>query len=247
MPSKIERRFLPVLAVAGLAVLLAGPGCAVWRASQSAELAKRSQAYQQTPAQATVRLLVVGDSTAVGTGASDAAHSVAGLMGQTYPKLAIENRAFNGAQHADVLQQLQRGGRFDIVLVQAGGNDVIRLRDLQDLTADVQRVTQAAKQLAPLVVLMPCGNVGNAPFFFAPVSWWMTNRARELHRIVSGVAQQQGAVYVGLFHERDADPFVKDPSLNANDGLHPSDGGYAVWWQRLNKQPELVQALAAAR
>jgi lysophospholipase L1-like esterase len=243
-----RRRMLPAVGLAALAGLLLLPGCAVWRLTRSAELARRSEPYQQQPLRPVRRLLIVGDSTAVGTGASTPQASMAGLLGQAFPQLAIENRAQDGARMAGVLGQLQEGGNFDVVLVQAGGNDVIRLSELDALNADVERVARRAAELAPQVVLMPCGNVGNAPFFFAPVSGWMTRRSRALHRFVAAAAMRHGATYVNLFHERDDDPFVREPSLNASDGLHPSDSGYAVWWRVLQQQAAGAAAtLAMAR
>ena len=246
--TRPRRRFVrTALGLSALGLVLATSGCAVWRISRSAELARRSQPFQQNPAQPALRLLVVGDSTAVGTGASSAALSVAGRAGQAFARLAIENRAADGARHADVLQQLQAGGSFDMVLVQVGGNDVIRPGSLDGLEADIDEVVRRARALAPEVVLMPCGNVGNAPFFFAPVSWWMTQRSRTLHRYTQAAALRGGVRYVRLFHDRQDDPFVLDPTLNASDGLHPGDRGYALWWQELQAQANLAQLLAAAR
>ena len=243
-----RRRFVrTALGLSALGLVLVTSGCAVWRISRSAELARRSEPFQQNPAQPALRLLVVGDSTAVGTGTTNAALSVAGRLGQAFPRLAIENRAGDGARHADVLQQLQSGGIFDIVLVQVGGNDVIRLGSLDGLEAEIDEVVRRARAMAPEVVLMPCGNVGNAPFFFAPVSWWMTQRSRTLHRYTQAAALRGGVRYVRLFHERQDDPFVRDPTLNASDGLHPGDRGYALWWQELQAQANLAQVLAAAR
>lgn len=235
---------LTLTLVAGAALLLSS-GCAVWRVSQSAELASRSQPFQQLPAQPSLRLLVVGDSTAVGTGADTAAQSVAGLLAKDRPRLLIENRARDGDKFADVLAQLDPPGRFDIVLVQAGGNDIIRFTDMDSLRGTIDAVARRAAVLGDQVLLMPAGNVGNAPFFFAPWSWLMTRRAREMHTAVREVAQRRGASYVNLFHERGDDPFVRDPSLNANDGLHPSSAGYRVWFDQLVQQAGLDARLAA--
>jgi lysophospholipase L1-like esterase len=232
-------------AALGTAVL-ATAGCAVWRVGQASELARRSEPFEQRPETATRRLLIVGDSTAVGTGASSPAHSLAGLIAQQQPRLLIENRARDGALFADVAEQLLRPGRFDIVLVQAGGNDVIRLRSEESMRKDIDDVLDAARQRADVVIVMPAGNVGNAPFFFAPWSWWMTHRAREMHRLVARAAARTNAIYVNLFHERDDDPFVRQPELNAGDGLHPSDAGYRVWWQALQAQSDFLRRLAPA-
>ncbi len=226
--------------------VLASAGCAVWRVGQASELARRSEPFEQRPESATRRLLIVGDSTAVGTGASSPQHSLAGLIAQQQPRLLIENRARDGALLADVAEQLLRPGRFDAVLVQAGGNDVIRLRGEEAMHKDIDAVLEAARQRAAVVVVMPAGNVGNAPFFFAPWSWWMTHRAREMHRLVARAAARTNAIYVNLFHERDDDPFVRQPELNASDGLHPSDAGYGVWWQVLQAQTDFLRRLAPA-
>jgi lysophospholipase L1-like esterase len=224
--------------------LLASAGCAVWRVGQASVLARRSEPFEQRPATATQRLLIVGDSTAVGTGASSPANSLAGLIAQVQPRLSIENRARDGALFADVAEQLLRPGRFDAVLVQAGGNDVIRLRSESAMRKDLDDLLDAARQRADIVIVMPAGNVGNAPFFFAPWSWWMTRRARGMHRLVARAAARTNATYVNLFHERDDDPFVRQPELNASDGLHPSDAGYRVWWQVLQAQSDLLRRLA---
>lgn len=238
---------VPVLGIAALAVLLFSSGCAVWRISQSAEMARQSEPYQQRPADATVRLLLVGDSTAVGTGASAASASLAGLLGAQQPRLWIDNRGRDGARFADLPAQLAASAeRFDIVLVLAGGNDIIRLSGSDNLRRSVDAVARLARERAPLVLLMPSGNVGNAPFFFAPMSWWMTSRSRELHAMVREAATRHGAVYVNLFKEGGNDPFVQDKTLNARDGLHPSDAGYKVWRHELMTQSRLAEVLATA-
>ena len=231
-----RRRRVITMAILAGAVLAATSGCAVWRVQRAAELARASEPFQNNPDNPTLRVLIVGDSTAVGTGASSGSESLAGLMARQRPQTLIENRARDGARFADVLAQLVGEQRFDTVIVQAGGNDVIRLRGLVVMQGDIDRVADRAREIAGTVVLMPAGNVGNAPFFFAPVSWWMTQRSRAMHRFVQQAAARTGAVYVNLFHERDNDPFVSNPALNASDGLHPSDAGYAVWFEQLQAQ-----------
>jgi lysophospholipase L1-like esterase len=238
---------LPILALVAAATVLVTSGCAAWRIGQAADLARKSTPYQQNPPDATLSLLIVGDSTGVGTGASAPANSLAGLLGSAYPRLRIENRARDGATFADVVRQFDGAQRHDLVLIQAGGNDVIRLRSDDDVRADIDRVTALARERADRVVLMPAGNVGNAPFFFAPASWLMTDRARRLHGFVRESATRHGAVVVNLFKEKADDPFVQTPELNAVDGLHPSDAGYRVWRDELLAQSGWAALLATAR
>lgn len=229
-----------------LAIVLLVLARTAWRLHESAELVRLSEPLQRSPAQPTMRLLIVGDSTAVGTGATSPGASVAGLLGQHFARLQIDNRARDGAKFAEIMAQLEGQDRCDMVLVMAGGNDVIRLRGLRALRLDIDRVTQRARQRAELVVLMPAGNVGNAPFFLAPVSWWMTWRSRRLHAAVREAAARHGAVVVNLFRESADDPFVRQPALNAADGLHPGDAGYREWFDQLMSQAALQQRLFAA-
>jgi lysophospholipase L1-like esterase len=238
---------VPTLLLWGaVALVLWAGGRTAWRVQQSAGLTRLSEPLQSTPGRATVRLLIVGDSTAVGTGASRPQASVAGLLAQAFPRLQIDNRARDGATFAQLPAQLGGDQRFDMVLVMAGGNDVVRLRSLQAVREDVHRVVRLALARGDRVVLMPAGNVGNAPFFFPPVSWLMTWRSRRLHTIVNAAAAPPDVVIVNLFRERADDPFVRQPRLNARDGLHPADAGYGVWFGELMAQAALAQHLAAA-
>lgn len=233
-PPHPAPRLLLWSATAAAVLLLAG--CAAWKVNTAKDLAKASEPLQRSVAAPSARLLIVGDSTAVGTGASSPATSLAGLLANTYPGLNIENRAKDGATVADLPAQLDGAGRVDIVLIQAGGNDVIKLHSLDSVRMDLDRTVRLAREKAQHVVLMPSGNVGNAPFFFPPVSWLMTSRSRDLHTIVRETAAREGVVYVNLFKEKADDPFVKKPELNARDGLHPSDAGYRVWYEELQTQ-----------
>jgi lysophospholipase L1-like esterase len=241
-----DRRLPRALWAAAALAVAATAGQAAWRIRQSAELARQSEPLQASPAGAMASLLIVGDSTAVGTGASSAAHSVAGLIASDHPRLRIVNRATDGARFAGIVRQLQGQERFDAVLVLGGGNDVIRLTGPQALAQDIDAVAQLARRRAPLVILMPPGNVGNAPFFRAPLSWLMTRRSRALHRFVRQAAADHGALYVSLYKDPADDPFAQRPDeLNARDGLHPSDAGYRLWYDALRAQAGLARRLEA--
>jgi lysophospholipase L1-like esterase len=197
-------------------------------------------------------MLVVGDSTGVGTGASQPSASVAGLLGAAYPRLALENRARDGAKFEAVRGQIAAArapGGYDIILISAGGNDVIRGTDNAELARLLDESFAAAKaRLAPggQVVVQPPGMVGNVPFFLPPVSNLMNSRATELHAAVRAAAARHGVRVVSMAREKEADPFVQRPELNASDGLHPSDGGYRIWRDELLAQTDLAERLAPA-
>jgi lysophospholipase L1-like esterase len=231
-------------ALAGAALgALALTGCAVQRLAVAKDLARASEPAQQRVAAPTLRVLVVGDSTAVGTGAASPAHSVAGRLAAANPAWHIVNRGADGARFRDLPAQIGPGaaaGAWDTVLVMAGGNDVLRLTGESALRRDIAATLAAAARIAPRVVLMPPGNVGHAPFFVWPATAWMSRRAARLQGIAREEALRAGAAFVALYREGEADPFAREPDrLHAADGLHPSSDGYALWLAELNRQAPL--------
>lgn len=235
-----KRRLATWVAVATGAMLLTA--CAPWRMWTTADLASEARPYTAQPAQPARRILVVGDSTAVGTGASAPLASLPGLIGHDHPQWRIDNLSANGARYADVVAQLQRASAgYDLVLVLAGGNDVIRFTSKDALRSQIEQVVELAQHRGERVVLMPCGNVGHAPFFIPPLSWAMARRSKSLHEVVSEISATRQVGYVRLLKPRDEDPFVaRSKVLNAADGLHPSDAGYQEWYRELVAQGGLA-------
>jgi lysophospholipase L1-like esterase len=229
-----------------LAAAVVAGGSAAWKLREAARLARASEPFQAQPVNALASLLIVGDSTAVGTGASSAALSLAGLLGVGHPRLRIVNRAADGARYEDFARQLRAGDeRFDFVLVLGGGNDVLRGTGADALRAQVLGVSELARQRGANVVLMPPGNVGNAPFFWPPFDWWMSRRSRELHAAVRLAALATGATYVNLYQPPELDPFARQPDrFHAADGLHPSNAGYRLWLEELERQARFSERLA---
>ena len=217
-------------------------GCVASRLSVARDLAEAARPYTAHPATPQRKLLIVGDSTALGTGADSPASSLAGWIGQAHPQWRIDNLAANGARFADVVQQLQSAGDgYDLVLVVAGGNDVMRLTSADTLRNGMRQAVALAHQRGRSVTLMPCGNVGHSPFFFPPVSWWMGQRSQTLHAIAQSVATSGDARYVRLLQPKETDPFaLHSKEMHAADGLHPSSAGYRQWYSELLRQGGLA-------
>ena len=222
-------------AIAGSVLLT---GCMASRLSVSRELADAALPYNAHPTDPQRTLLIVGDSTALGTGADSPETSLAGWIGQAHPQWRIDNHAANGAKFADVVQQLRKADSgYDLVLVVAGGNDVMQLTGMGKLRAGMAEAVALAQERGRRVVLMPCGNVGHAPFFLPPLTWWMDSRSKNMHAIAQSVASNGGARYIRLLQSKEADPFVqRSKEMNASDGLHPSSAGYHHWYTELVRQ-----------
>jgi lysophospholipase L1-like esterase len=237
-----------IAAAAGLSVLAgfiaATGGYAALRIRQAGRKARRGHPFERVARPEGARLLIVGDSAAKGSGASAPEYSLAGLLSRANPTLTVVNKGAHGARFEDFARQLEGDERFDAVLVLGGSNDLFHGTSGGALRDSVRQIAQRARIRSDLVIFMPPGNVGNTRFLLPPWNWWMRFRSRQLHAIVSEVAQANGAQYVSLHQEREDDPFARHPArLVAPDGLHPSDAGYELWQRELEAQAQLSARL----
>jgi lysophospholipase L1-like esterase len=251
MPSLIALRFNPVRDLTALALF--GTAMVTWRWLQFArclrigdELARVSSAFQ-CAATAGPRVLFVGDSLAVGCGAARPEDSIAGLIAQEFRNVTIVNRARNGARTAEAIAQLTAEGdaKYDLILISVGGNDILKRTRFESLPAQADMLLKEARQRSDCVICTTTPNIGLTPMFFAPLSWWLTLRSRQLRDLFAAAAKQHGAHYVNFFHPRSTDPFSRDDRrYYAQDRFHPSTDCYRYVYSTLRATTPLVRVLA---
>lgn len=199
-------------------------------------LAEAAVAYEQHPDNPTQNILVIGDSTAVGTGAMEPADSTAGLLGKDYPTADITNKGVNGSRVADLVDRFTEleDDQFDLVLIQIGGNDIVRFTNLDVLETDIKTVLTEANRVGKQVIILHCGNLGTATLLPLGTRWLFTQRTAKLRAIYQRLAPQYHAQYVDLWRLGADDPFAHDPSTYyAADYFHPSSAGYADWYAHI--------------
>ena len=240
-----------------MAVLLAGASLAAagWRWYRFAQLcrigdrlADAAVVFERRAEAHVATVLVIGDSTGVGTGAARPEDSIAGQLAAQFPDVGIVNRARNGARTRDAIQQLVDAGaaRYDLVLVHVGGNDVLRRTPLRALTPQVDALVLRARRLSDHVVVTTTPNVGLVPAFAPPVSWWLTRRSRAVCALFEAAARRHGAHYVNFYHPRATDPFSREPQrFFAEDLLHPSTDCYRYVYRDLVARAPIAAALRA--
>lgn len=220
-----------------LVVAFAGYQRFAQRVSQATLLIRQSKPFSTLPELPVASLLIVGDSTAVGTGASSPQTSLAGRIADAYPQLLIRNLAKAGATFDEIADQLIETEPVDLILISGGANDVIRLTATDQLSKNINLAIDRALMRARHVIVMPAPNVGNAPFFPPLISRLLTHRAKVLHDACRASVRLRGVAYVDLYRDKGNDPFVRERlRLIASDDLHPSDEGYAVWFAELDRQ-----------
>jgi lysophospholipase L1-like esterase len=178
-----------------------------------------------------LRLLILGDSSAAGVGASHQDTALSGQLTRCLAhRFALDWRlqARTGATTAATIKSLENIediGQFDIAVIALGVNDVTRLvpgrrwtirqRALHRLLSDrfgVRRII--ASGVPPM---------GQFPLLPQPLRWVLGQHAARLDTALSGLAGGTP----GLSHLRFDMPL--DPGDMATDGFHPGPSAYAVW------------------
>ncbi len=197
-------------------------------------LARAAIRYEQHPDNPRGRILVIGDSTAVGTGATDNVDSVPGRVGRKFPDFDLINRGVNGARVSDLVTSFvpTPDEHYDLIEIHIGGNDILRQTPLPDIERDLSTVLERATAIADHVVVFTTGKFGDAPVYFWPVSSYLTNRGNRVREIFLKSTKSAGAVYVDIIAaQRIFDPFEKDRlRFYATDNFHPGSEGYGSWF-----------------
>lgn len=204
----------------------------------SKELIDVATPYSLEGADHSKTVLVIGDSTGVGVGAEKAEDSLPGRVASAVHATYVENRAVSGAVVTDLPAQIAQASleRYDIVLIQIGGNDITHFHDAEKTTEALESVVQSAVSRSDTTILLTAGNVGAASILPPPIRPFYTKLNLQYHTAFSALAEKVGAVYVNLYRPPLEDPFVRDPQTYlAADGFHPSGAGYGVWFNVLEK------------
>jgi lysophospholipase L1-like esterase len=174
-------------------------------------------------ARGAVRLLVLGDSTAVGAGVEQMADAVAGQIARRIPDpVAWHVVGDNGLTSEQVRERCLHDATaepFDIVVLLAGWNDALRLRSSRAFAADLGALLDALHVASPAarqVVVLPPRFMDFASLP-QPLRHALGAHVVGLTTAAIRVAQEHGALLVEGF----------DGRTQASDRFHPDAGGYA--------------------
>ncbi len=208
------------------------------------QVVKRSEKFEKKIENPEMRILIIGDSTAYGIGASSPINSLAGLYSQRFPEAEIVNMGLNGKKTIDLLNDLQsiQDQRFDLMQIDIGGNDIIRFRPYEETEKNISQALTIASTMADDIIFVSTGNLGTVKLFPPGTRYLLETRTRKLREIFIAESNKFSNInYVDLFREAGEDPFSKDPEkYYAEDFLHPSDAGYADWFELITIELEKI-------
>lgn len=183
-------------------------------------------------------VMFIGDSTAVGTGTRHPSRSIASRLAQDFPDITVINHGINGASSRDLVTLLSQHPewRADLLIIHISGIDIMGLRSLRTLRLNTASILRMAKHIAPHVVLVTPPDLGSIPYFRFPLSLlfsWRTRRARDF---VLRRSKKGDFVHIDLYTDSPDDPFlVERKKYFAADHIHPSDDGYALWYEAIKQ------------
>lgn len=180
-------------------------------------------------------VLVLGDSTAVGIGADRPEESVAGRVSSFVMADSLENYAVSGAVTNDLNEQRKNAllSRYRLVLIQIGGNDIIRFKSSESAGEQLREAIQNLPE-SEKVVVISAGDVGGATLFPWPVRPFHTRLNNEYHKTFAKVAAEEGVTYVNFGNSPATKQINEKPEVYlAADGLHPSSEGYRLWFEEI--------------
>jgi len=205
---------------------------------KSRELVKKSVSFERIDPSAELKILILGDSTAVGTGAMSPSDSVAGRFGRDFPDAHIVNLGKNGNRVKNLVEEFNPEDyqNFKLVLIQVGGNDILRFTLFSQLEKDLDILLKKSKHASNNVVVLHSGNIGLAPFFPRFLGWIWSYRTRQVRDLYVRLAKENNSVYVDLYTEKKDDPFLRDVKrFYAQDFLHASGDGYQIWYNKIRE------------
>lgn len=177
-------------------------------------------------------ILIVGDSTAYGTGATQLEETLAGRFAHDFPNVETHNYAVNGSLTKDVLLQLKNveGKDYNMVIISTGGNDTWHFSNIDTMAEDIRTVIEKSKQLSNgNVALIIYNNIASGPVFPFFIRGTLLRRTEKINKLFIQIAEELGIEPIPIFLEGERCP----ANFFAHDGLHPSSEGYRIMYVRL--------------
>ena len=200
-----------------------------------------------------LRLVLLGDSTALGVGAEHLAQTVGGRLGHllaersTKRRVELSSVAVSGSRAADLDTQVSRalvGAHPDVAVIMIGSSDALRPTRSTDAAEYLAMAVRRLRAAEVPVVVGTCPDLGAVRAFAPPLRQILGWRGRRLARAQLAAVRAVGGVPVDLARRTGA-VFRADAGTYCHDKYHPSADGYRLWAHAL--LPAVTEAMAVPR
>ncbi|MEJ8563055.1 SGNH/GDSL hydrolase family protein [Yoonia sp. GPGPB17] len=198
-----------------------------------------------------LRLLVIGDSSALGIGVTTQADALLGQLTerlQAHATVTYDLVAKTGAKTADVLGWIDElpGPKYDVIVTALGVNDVTKGVSLRRwLQQQASLIDQLSSRFdSPKIIISGLPPIGQFPLLPHPLRWVLGRQAARFDRHLHALAAARSDCVALQFNM----------GLNAanmsEDGFHPGPTVYARWAdevaQIVRTSPDLLDVAKGA-
>jgi lysophospholipase L1-like esterase len=198
-----------------------------------------------------LRLVLLGDSSAVGVGVNRVSDTVGGrlaeLLAESGRRVELSSVAVHGSRSSDLHTQVARAMLDeppDVAVILVGANDATTLRRPAQAAAHLAAAVRRLRDAGVAVVVGTCPDLGAARSIAQPLRRLVGRYGRWIARAQVVAVAQAGGVPVDLALRTGA-VFRADAGTLCKDGFHPSADGYRVWAHALF--PAVAEAAGAPR
>ncbi|MFC0004542.1 SGNH/GDSL hydrolase family protein [Micromonospora siamensis] len=234
--------------IGGAAVLAGEAIAARSRRYAEPELGLALRATVGRAAAVPLRLVLLGDASALGVGVDRFDDTLGGQLahllaeGPTGRRVHLSSVGVSGSRSTDLATQVARallGERPDVAVILVGANDATTLRRPAESAAYLAAAVRRLREARAQVVVGTCPDLGAVRAIAAPLRQVVSWSGRRIARAQTAAALEAGGTVVDLGTET-GPVFRADAGTLCHDGYHPSADGYRVWAHAL------LPAVAAA-
>lgn len=199
-----------------------------------------------------LRLVLLGDSSALGVGVDRFEETIGGQLanllaeGPHGRRVHLSSVGVSGSRATDLATQVARallGERPDVAVVLIGANDATALSRPGDAAAYLGSAVRRLREAHVEVVVGTCPDLGAVRAVAAPLRQVLGWSGRRMARAQTAAVLEAGGTVVDLGTET-GPVFRADAGTLCRDGFHPSADGYRVWAHALLPAVEAAATVA---
>ncbi|MDQ4038157.1 MAG: SGNH/GDSL hydrolase family protein [Actinomycetota bacterium] len=179
-----------------------------------------------------LRLVVLGDSIAYGTGARGLGEAIGPRLGQALGtqghRVDVQVFAVPGATSRDLAAQVRRAVSLgaDLAVIIVGANDLTRLVPPAQAATALGAAVTALRAAGARVIVAPAPDLSDFPAVPPALRPLVHQACLRLQQHQAWATEAAGGVVAPVSAEL-ARAFANDPAMYSADRYHPSSAGYA--------------------